>query len=204
MTNLRQTLNRATRALALVGLCLALTVAPAFAFTWTSQTSGTTLAAPRAIPVEALLNPDGTLNTSTGASGTLDLRGWNVTLDSVRGPVLSRNAPAALAAGTWSALGTGLNDDVYAIAISGSDVYAGGVFTTAGGNAANYIAKWNGAAWSALGTGLDNPVYAIAISGSDVYAGGYFTTAGGNAANSIAKWDGTAWSALGTGLDSSD
>ena len=45
------------------------------------------------IPVQALLNPDGTLNLSTGASGALDLRGWNVTLDSVRGPILTQDRP---------------------------------------------------------------------------------------------------------------
>lgn len=66
-----------------------------------------------------------------------------------------------------------------AIAISSSDAYVGGFFTTADGSPANYIAKWNGSTWSALGTGMDNWVIAIAVSGTDVYAGGYFTTAGG-------------------------
>src|SRR5450759_1183342 len=42
------------------------------------------------IPVERLLNPDGTLNLSAGGSGTLDLHGWDVTLDSKRGPILTR------------------------------------------------------------------------------------------------------------------
>ncbi|OLD81157.1 MAG: hypothetical protein AUI33_01280 [Ignavibacteria bacterium 13_1_40CM_2_61_4] len=36
----------------------------------------------------------------------------------------------------------------------GSDVYAGGYFTTAGGSAANSIAKWNGSSWTALGAGI--------------------------------------------------
>src|SRR5207237_6392188 len=75
----------------------------------------------------------------------------------------------------------GTNGIVYAIAVSGSDVYVGGNFTTAGGVSAHYIAKWNGSTWSALGNGMDgtNPyVYAIAISGSDVYVGGNFTFAG--------------------------
>ena len=44
---------------------------------------------------------------------------------------------------------------VYALAVSGSDLYAGGYFTTAGGSAANDIAKWNGSSWSALGSGMD-------------------------------------------------
>ena len=42
----------------------------------------------------------------------------------------------------------------YALAVSGTDLYAGGYFTTAGGVPANCIAKWNGSAWSALGSGM--------------------------------------------------
>ncbi|MBN1812309.1 MAG: cadherin-like beta sandwich domain-containing protein, partial [Anaerolineae bacterium] len=101
----------------------------------------------------------------------------------------------------WSALGTGTNGEVYAIAVSGSDVCVGGWFTGAGGVPnTNYIAKWDGSAWSALGTGTNGEVDAIAVSGSDVYVGGSFTSAGGvpNTVD-IAKWDGSAWSALGTG-----
>ena len=44
---------------------------------------------------------------------------------------------------------------VYALAVSGSTLYAGGGFTTAGGSAANYIAQWNGSSWSALGSGMN-------------------------------------------------
>jgi hypothetical protein len=103
---------------------------------------------------------------------------------------------------TWSALGSGMNNSVYAIVVNGSDVYVGGNFTTAGGNSANRIAKWNGGAWSAMGSGMNSNVNAIAMSGSDVYAGGNFTTADGNSANRIAKWNGSAWSPLGAGMNS--
>jgi len=41
----------------------------------------------------------------------------------------------------WSALGSGLNDWVVTITISGSNVYAGGGFNTAGGVSASRIAK---------------------------------------------------------------
>src|SRR5205814_7411797 len=50
----------------------------------------------------------------------------------------------------WTALGSGLNSEVDAIAVSGDDVYAGGGFKGAGGKMAIAIAKWNGSSWSAL------------------------------------------------------
>src|SRR6185436_2496730 len=89
-------------------------------------------------------------------------------------------------------------------AASGNDLYAGGQFTTAGGNAATNIAKWNGSSWSALGLGIRggffSAVSALAMSGSDLYAGGSFTIAGDVLASNIAKWNGSSWSALGSGL----
>jgi len=114
---------------------------------------------------------------------------------------------------SWSALGSGMGSldpirsaIVYALAVSGSDVYAGGDFTTAGGSPATNIAKWNGSSWSALGSGIGPAaigpnVSALAVSGNDVYAGGYFTTAGSSPANYIAKWNGSSWSALGAGMN---
>ena len=105
----------------------------------------------------------------------------------------------------FSALGSGLldgpNGPVYALAVSGSNLYTGGDFTTAGGSGANSIAKWDGSSWSTLGSGMNGYVQALAVSGSNLYAGGNFTTAGGNAANRIGKWDGSSWSALGSGVD---
>jgi hypothetical protein len=106
----------------------------------------------------------------------------------------------------WSTVGSGIsgqNSLVNALAVSVTNVYVGGYFTTAGGVKANHVAKWNGSAWSALGSGIDgqNPsVHALAVSGTDLYAGGYFTTAGGIPATNIAKWNGSAWSALGSGM----
>jgi hypothetical protein len=111
---------------------------------------------------------------------------------------------------SWSALGSGISGagsdgegpSVDALAVSGSTLYAGGDFSTAGGNPAANIAKWDGNSWSALGSGMNDDVYALAVSGSDLCAGGGFTTAGGITANYIAKWDGSTWSALGSGVNS--
>jgi hypothetical protein len=95
-------------------------------------------------------------------------------------------------------MGTGVNNRVKAIVVSGSTVYVGGWFTTAGGSPASKIAKWDGSNWSSLGTGLNGNCNALALDGSgNLYAGGAFTTAGGVTVNRIAKWDGSIWSALG-------
>ncbi len=149
--------------------------------------------------VKDLLNENGKLHNPLQLSGTVDFSGFQVILDECEGPLF---LPAPPVAPGWNALGAGLNSFVQDIAISGSDVYVGGNFLDAGGNAdADYIARWDGSTWNALGPGLNDRVSAIAISGSDVYVGGGFTDAGGNAAaDLIARWNGSTWNALGSGL----
>jgi hypothetical protein len=109
---------------------------------------------------------------------------------------------------TWSGLlsGTvGINSPavVTTIALSGTDVLVGGVFTNAGGvPGANYIARWNGSTWNAVGPtpSITGTVTTIAISGTDVYVGGAFINAGGvPGADYIARWNGTTWSGLLSG-----
>jgi hypothetical protein len=115
-------------------------------------------------------------------------------------------------ANQWSGLGGGVGGSgswweewVGAIAISGGNIYAGGVFEMAGVTQVNHIAKWDGASWSSLGTGLEGQenntsVHAITVAGTDIYVGGRFNVAGGEPANSIARWDGENWSAMGAGM----
>ncbi len=84
----------------------------------------------------------------------------------------------------------------------GNDIYLGGVFTDATGDAnMDNIARYNitNNTWYPLGTGLNGGVQKIIQMGSDVIACGAFTDAGGDAnADFIAKWNGTSWSALAT------
>ncbi len=113
---------------------------------------------------------------------------------------------------SWSALGSGVepcsgsDDCVGTLVVAGSSLYAGGAFTTAGGVATRYIARWDGANWHRLGgKGTDGMVGALAV-GPDglLYAGGSFTTAGGLTVNRIARWDGSAWHPLDSGMSGGD
>jgi hypothetical protein len=104
---------------------------------------------------------------------------------------------------TWSSLGLGLNDTVYALASDGDRrVFAAGNFTTADGASASRIAFWNGSSWTPLGAGVDNTAYALSLTeNGNLAIGGDFTTAGFVTANHIALWNGTSWGALGTGTN---
>jgi hypothetical protein len=113
------------------------------------------------------------------------------------------NAIAYWDGNAWAALGTGVGGGsgaCWAVAVNGTDVYAGGYFSTPGKN----IAHWNGSSWSAMGSGLSGGsqyVEAIAVYGTTVYAGGRFTASGATSLPYIAKWNGSSWSGLGTGLN---
>jgi hypothetical protein len=106
---------------------------------------------------------------------------------------------------SWTALGSGVNQGVYALAVLAGTLYAGGTFSWAGSGPAWGIAQWNGGSWSPLGSGLGGGaatypyVFALAVSGSTLYVGGQFGTAGGGTANNIAQWNGSSWSPLALG-----
>ncbi len=133
----------------------------------------------------------------------------------VGGMFTERNGPgtaclASFDGAAWNAIGAGVNGPVWCLlpvpnASGGTDLYAGGDFTLAGGAPASCIARWDGAAWYPLGSGMDGTVRALctlpnASGGTDLIAGGFFTKAGGTTVNHIARWDGATWSALGPGF----
>lgn len=223
------------------------------------------------LSVASLLNRDGTINTTAGVNGALDLRGWNVTLDSKLGPILTPlqeplTTSAASPTDEWWALPhKGLDNTVYAMAVIGNDVYVGGYMTQTfdhvvtvrgiakfntinqvwsdmnahlytvfedgcieapaavfalavngvslyvGGNfgndtdcfslTPNRIAKFNTNTntWADLAhKGLNGEVDALAVSGTDVFIGGKFTTTDDNALalSHIAQYDGANWGGL--------
>ena len=125
----------------------------------------------------------------------------------------SRNGIAALdattgAATAWNPNAGGTSPYVWALAVSGSTVYAGGDFTSIGGQGRNYIAALDASsglatAWNPNAGGTD-PLYRVhtlAVSGSTVYAGGRFFNIGGQNRHHIAALD--ASSGLATAWDPS-
>jgi len=119
---------------------------------------------------------------------------------------VTRNRIAAIDAATglatsWNPNANGFNAIVLSLALSGSTVYAGGNFTSIGGETRNNIAALDAAtglatSWNPNANANYNPipsmvsfVRALAVSGSTVYAGGYFTSIGGQTRNSIAALD---------------
>lgn len=107
----------------------------------------------------------------------------------------------------WFPLGSGdsngVNGVVHALATKpGTDLFAGGEFSEAGGRPASNAARWDGTSWNALGTGTDGAVRAMALaSDGSLYAGGEFRRAGGQTARGIAQWNGAAWSEPGGGVN---
>lgn len=95
---------------------------------------------------------------------------------------------------TWQPIGAGgwncMNIMVWTLAIDpAGGLYAGGMFTMAGGQPVRYIAKWDGVAWRQLGV-IDDEVFHLTFDP----AGNLWA-----AANSvIAWWDGTAWRKIGS------
>ncbi len=97
--------------------------------------------------------------------------------------------------GAWTELGSGVDGPVNAFATASKELYVGGEFTEAGGQAADRVASWDGASWSALdgplGQGANGPVSALAVFLPDppiLWVGGEFTSAGGVEVANAAAW----------------
>ena len=123
---------------------------------------------------------------------------------------LAGGAPASNIArwngSAWSALGTGTNGEVRALAymnVGTGFLVVGGAFSNAGGNAYQNVASWSGTSWASLFTsafsgGTNGPVNALAVTPDGVIASGAFTaTDFGSAPSGVASWQ-SAGFGLGT------
>lgn len=83
---------------------------------------------------------------------------------------------------------------------SGPALFVGGIFSTAGSQPAQGLAKWDGTSWtslptgfSALGPGLNSMAAFDDGSGPVLFVTGSFSTIGGVPAPGFAKWNGQSW-----------
>ena len=99
---------------------------------------------------------------------------------------------------TGRGISTDANSHVYSLAVYNDELYAAGVFGTAGGN---NISKLSAGIWSAVGNGTNACLFGLTVYNSELYAGGQFSYAGSTLVNGIGKWNGHSWSSLGKGMN---
>jgi hypothetical protein len=127
---------------------------------------------------------------------------------------ISNTSNAAWDGTQWVALGSGVDDEVYALlpvpsASAGVDLIVAGYFENAGGVQATHVARWDGSSWSAMGAGLGNPgplggVRELEYLDPDgagpqpsriVAAGDFYR---GDGPGGVAYWTGEGWLQIGT------
>ncbi len=126
----------------------------------------------------------------------------------VAGQFAAGRGVGRLRAGAWTFLGTATRDgeteaNLFALATDGTNLFAGGNFTSMNGVAARGVAQWNGTAWEALGEGVDTStaagsnfeVRALGFFNNELVAGGRFRRAGTVEAKNLARWNRTQWQA---------
>lgn len=110
--------------------------------------------------------------------------------------------------------GKGLFTVVYALALLGNDLYAGGDFSTAGGTAASNLARLSLGEnrWYAVGSGVGgndvggtlsgSEVRALIAAGNKLFIGGAFSSAGDTSARFVASYTPATnqWSGFGSGV----
>ena len=99
---------------------------------------------------------------------------------------------------SWSALGSGTDEEVVALAVyddgGGPELYAGGYFSSAGGGPQATIAKWDGSSWTSLSGDPDYPVLAMAVHDDGSGPALYVARSNGWSSDFVVKWDSSGWS----------
>ncbi len=129
------------------------------------------------------------------STGMVSLTVWSASCGDLLAGTYTYN-PAGAIGGTeygpsaWTNVGSEMNSTVAALAHDGTNLYAGGIFTTAGGVSAARVAAWNGTSWTNLGSGQPYDVLSLLSLGTNLYSGYGSSTyrVGG-----VTTWNGTSW-----------
>jgi hypothetical protein len=96
----------------------------------------------------------------------------------------------------WSGMGDGMfgGTRVYALAVHGGQLYAGGDFY-------HFTRRWDATSstWVSFAESLNDVVYALASQDGYLYAGGAFTAGGFTSVPKLGRWDGSSWWGPGVG-----
>jgi outer membrane protein assembly factor BamB len=138
---------------------------------------------------------NGRVNTIAVSGDTVYIGGSFTEVITQNGLAVARSRLAAINANTgklkdWAPQ---VNRPVSALAVNSGRVYAGGVFTRAGGKRHNYVSLIDAATGEVDHTfdaGTDLPVRALAASGGFLYLGGEFGTVNGELRSRLARVDG--------------
>jgi S-layer homology domain len=144
------------------------------------------------------------------SGGDVYAGGWFGNVNNNGAPITQADYVAKFDGTNWSALGDSgdigsvdgaIRGPIHAIAVSGDNVFVGGVFGNAGSApAADAIARWDGVKWWSLGDNgsgdgsLNNEVYAITATDYAIYVGGIFVDVNDHGtilwnADSLAKYE---------------
>lgn len=100
---------------------------------------------------------------------------------------------------TWNSLGSAGNGQVHSLCVYGSNLVAGGDFSSVDGVPSEGLAVWNGSAWSELGGGITSAfgsVDALTVWNGLLIVAGDFTEVNGQQLDYIASWNGSQWKDL--------
>lgn len=104
---------------------------------------------------------------------------------------------------SWTEVGGGVmglsggNGQIHDMKTFGNDLYVVGVFSTAGGVPAQFVAKWDGTDWCGFGSTFNNILTALCFKNGELYVGGGFDTVDTDNVNHVAKWIGASLDTCG-------
>ncbi|MGN6634483.1 MAG: PKD domain-containing protein, partial [Oryzihumus sp.] len=138
------------------------------------------------------VQPDGRVSTIVISGGTAYLGGSFTHVKDKGGATVVRNRLAAVSTATCALLpwAPSADNNVLALAVRGSTVWAGGDFTHIGTTVRNHLAALDAGtgALGAFNPNVSNTVRALAVSSTTLYAGGTFTSAGGTSRGKLAAF----------------